>query len=56
MSRRSAHERDGNIRIELSEHPFFVAKLFQPERSAVEGRGAPLIRAFVYAAMGRLSV
>jgi len=34
---------------ELSEHPFFVATLFQPERSAMRGEAHPLITAFVRA-------
>jgi CTP synthase (UTP-ammonia lyase) len=41
----------GEARIlELGEHPFFVATLFQPERSALRGETHPLIRAFVAAA------
>jgi CTP synthase (UTP-ammonia lyase) len=36
--------------VELSGHPFFLATLFQPERSALGGRIHPLIRAFVMAA------
>jgi CTP synthase (UTP-ammonia lyase) len=40
--------------VELVEHPFFIATLFQPERSAFNGETHPLIRAFVEAA-GRLA-
>jgi CTP synthase (UTP-ammonia lyase) len=53
---------DGNLRIsgedpagdarviELSNHPFFLATLFQPERAALSGRAHPIIAAFVRAA------
>jgi CTP synthase (UTP-ammonia lyase) len=38
----------GQIRaMELPGHPFFIGTLFQPERSALEGRRHPLIEAFV---------
>ena len=33
--------------MELPGHPFFIGTLFQPERSALEGRRHPLIEAFV---------
>jgi CTP synthase (UTP-ammonia lyase) len=47
----SGVDTDGDVRIvELSEHPFFVATLFQPELSALEDRTHPLIRAFTEAA------
>jgi CTP synthase (UTP-ammonia lyase) len=37
---------------ELPGHPFFVATLFQPERSALTSmRVPPLVRAFVQAAL-----
>jgi CTP synthase (UTP-ammonia lyase) len=40
----------GEIRIiRLARHPFFLATLFQPERSALKGRVHPLIREFVSA-------
>jgi CTP synthase (UTP-ammonia lyase) len=42
--------------IELDGHPFFVATLFQPERSAFSGRTHPLIRAFVVAVHDRVAV
>lgn len=41
----------GEIRaVELAGHPFFIATLFQPERSALRGAAHPLIAAFVKAA------
>ncbi len=36
--------------VELEGHPFYVATLFQPERSALRGTTHPLIREFVRAA------
>jgi len=36
--------------VELPGHPFYVATLFQPERSSLRGEAHPLIRAFVEAA------
>ena len=33
--------------MELPSHPFFIGTLFQPERSALQGRRHPLIEAFV---------
>jgi CTP synthase (UTP-ammonia lyase) len=40
----------GDIRaIELVDHPFFMATLFQPERSGLRGVAHPLITAFVAA-------
>ena len=53
----SGRDSAGEVRaIELSEHPFFVATLFQPERSALVGRKHPLVRAFVDAAIGQAAV
>lgn len=44
-------DEEGAVRaVELSGHPFFVATLFQPERSALAGRAHPLVCAFVRAA------
>ncbi|MFU2315659.1 CTP synthase C-terminal region-related (seleno)protein [Rahnella sp. PCH160] len=38
----------GEVRaIELPEHPFFVATLFQPERAALQGRLPPLVAALI---------
>jgi CTP synthase (UTP-ammonia lyase) len=43
---------DGEVRVvELAGHPFFVATLFQPERSAFERCAHPLITAYVRAAV-----
>jgi CTP synthase (UTP-ammonia lyase) len=40
----------GDIRAgEFPGHPFFIGTLFQPERSALQGRQHPLIQAFVRA-------
>jgi CTP synthase (UTP-ammonia lyase) len=45
-----ADDDTGEVRaVELEGHPFFVATLFQPERAALKGEGAPLVRAFVAA-------
>ena len=42
---------EGAVRaLELPDHPFFIATLFQPERAALHGRTPPLARAFVHAA------
>lgn len=47
----SAHGEDGSIRaLEASDHPFFVATLFQPERKALAGIAVPLAEAFLSAA------
>lgn len=44
----TAEDVSGEIRaIELDEHPFFIATLFQPERAALQGKIPPLVRAFV---------
>ncbi len=48
--RASADDHTGEIRaVELDNHPFFVATLFQPERAALQKRSAPLVKAFVRA-------
>ena len=42
---------EGAVRaLELPEHPFFIATLFQPERAALHAHTPPLARAFVHAA------
>jgi CTP synthase (UTP-ammonia lyase) len=47
----SGRDTGGEVRvIELEGHPFFMATLFQPERSALAGRKHPLVRAFIDAA------
>jgi CTP synthase (UTP-ammonia lyase) len=39
---------NGEVRaVELAEHPFYVAALFQPERRALRGEVPPLVAAFV---------
>lgn len=44
----SGFDSEGQIRaMELPGLPFFIGTLFQPERSALEGRRHPLIEAFV---------
>jgi CTP synthase (UTP-ammonia lyase) len=49
--REAARDDTGELRaVELDEHPFFVATLFQPERAALRGRPAPLVTAFISAA------
>jgi CTP synthase (UTP-ammonia lyase) len=46
----SARDPAGDVRaVELSEHPFFIATLFQPERSGLRGVEHPLITSFVAA-------
>ncbi|HET9886972.1 MAG TPA: hypothetical protein VFR10_05620 [bacterium] len=53
----SAVDPDGEVRaVELDGHPFYIATLFQPERSALAGRDHPLIRAFVEAVCARARV
>ncbi len=37
--------------IELTNHPFFIATLFQPERASLENKNHPLIDAFVRASL-----
>ena len=53
----SARDADGAVRaIELDGHPFFVATLFQPERSGLADRRHPLVNAFVAAGHERAAV
>jgi CTP synthase (UTP-ammonia lyase) len=50
----SGRDTGGEVRIvELESHPFYVATLFQPERSAFKGRAHPLITVYVGAALDR---
>jgi CTP synthase (UTP-ammonia lyase) len=50
------HDSEQGLRaVELSDHPFFVATLFQPERAALGGVLPPLVGAFVEACAGRSS-
>ena len=47
----SAEDEAGEVRaVELADHPFFVATLFQPERAALVDQLPPLAAAFVVAA------
>ena len=46
-----ARDADGGVRaLELTGHPFFIATLYQPERSALGGAAHPLITAAMEAA------
>lgn len=46
----AATDETGDLRaVELDDHPFFVATLFQPERAALKGKTPPLIVSFVRA-------
>ena len=52
--RAAADDATGEVRaVELDEHPFFVATLFQPERAALQGKAVPLVAAFVAACAAR---
>ena len=46
----------GDVRaVELRDHPFFVATLFQPQLASRPGAAAPLVTAFVAASLARAS-
>ena len=48
----TAFDAAGEVRaIEHTDHPFFVATLFQPERAALRGEVPPLVLAFARAAL-----
>jgi CTP synthase (UTP-ammonia lyase) len=48
----SGRDSGGEVRIvELEGHPFYIATLFQPERSAFKGHAHPLITAYVAAVL-----
>jgi len=50
----AAEDRNGDVRaLEVADHPFFVATLFQPERAALRGECPPLVAAFVEACAQR---
>lgn len=52
--RAAADDATGEVcAVELDDHPFFVATLFQPERAALRQQAAPLITAFVAACAAR---
>lgn len=47
----TGRDQAGNVRVvELDNHPFFIATLYQPERSALLGTCHPLIKSFIQAA------
>ncbi len=49
----AGRDQDEEVRvIEIPDHPFFMATLFQPERSALRSESHPLIQGFVRAACG----
>ena len=51
--RGTAEDESGDLRaVELDDHPFFVATLWQPERAALEGGRVPLAEGLVAAARG----
>lgn len=39
--------------IELADHPFFLATLYQPERSALKGRSHPIVEAYLQASASK---
>ncbi len=48
--REAARDATGDLRgVELDDHPFFVATLFQPERAVLRSRPVPLVTAFLAA-------
>jgi len=48
----TAFDAHGEVRaVELADHPFFVATLFQPERAALRGQAPPLALAFAQTAL-----
>ncbi len=50
----AAEDRNGEVRaLEIEDHPFFVATLFQPERAALRDECPPLAAAFVAACAER---
>ena len=52
----SGYDDNKEIRIiELKNHPFFIATLFQPERSSLRNLNHPLIDAFTEAAINKVS-
>jgi CTP synthase (UTP-ammonia lyase) len=54
LLRVSARDSAGGVHaVELAEHPFFMATLFQPERLALQNQTHPVVRAFVQAALAK---
>ncbi len=53
----TARDDEGAVRgVELRDHPFFVATLFQPERAALRGRVPPIVAGFLGAIESAASV
>jgi len=49
----TSHDQAGDVRaVELTDHPFFVATLFQSERAALQGRLSPLVVEWLRTAAG----
>lgn len=47
----AARDDQGEVRaVELADHPFFIATLFQPERRALTGSLHPVVRSFIESA------
>jgi len=52
----SGRDKAGELRVvELTDHPFFIATLFQPERSASRGEVHPLVGAYLQAVISACS-
>lgn len=50
----TAWDSDGDVRgVELDDHPFFVATLFQSERAALQQQNSPLVVAWMQAALAQ---
>lgn len=50
----TAWDTDGDVRgVELQDHPFFVATLFQSERAALQQQDSPLVIAWMQAALAQ---
>lgn len=48
----TGEDTEGEVRVvELEDHPFFIATLFQPERRALKGEAHPLVNVYVRAAL-----
>jgi CTP synthase (UTP-ammonia lyase) len=53
----AAEDEQGEVRgVELVDHPFFIATLFQSERKALRGETPPLVRAFLRASLDRSGI
>lgn len=50
----TAWDEAGDVRgVELPDHPFFVATLFQSERAALQEKDSPLVIAWMQAALAQ---